>query len=68
MSSFDIEKAVDFMEQYINTYRQQPYYKEYTEATFINDMLHGVGVAVSGEYRFAQGFDTFKEKLKEDYL
>lgn len=68
MSSFDIEKAVGFMEQYINTYRQQPYYKEYTEATFINDMLYGVGVAVSGEHRFAQGFDTFKEKLKEDYL
>lgn len=68
MSSFDVEKAVDFMEQYINTYRNQPYYKTYTEATFINDMLYGVGVAVSDEYQFAQGFDTFKEKLKEDYL
>ena len=68
MSSFDIEKAVESMEQYINTYRQQPYYKTYTEATFIKDMLYGVGVAVGDEYRFAQGFDTFKEKLKEDYL
>ena len=68
MSSFDIEKAVDFMEQYINTYRQQPYYKTYTEVTFINDMLYGIGVAVGEEYRFAQGFHQFKEKLKEDHV
>lgn len=69
MSSFDIEKAIGFMEQYINTYRNQPYYKKYTEATFIKDMLYGIGVALSEEYEFAQGFGQFKCKLlDEGYL
>lgn len=68
MSNFDIEKALSYMQEYINTYHNQPCYKTYTEVTFINDMLYGIGVAVDEEYRFAQGFHQFKEKLKEDYV
>lgn len=68
MSEFNIEKALEFMEIYISTYRNQPCYSFHNEATWINDILYGLGVSVSDEYRFAQGFHQFKEKLKEDYV
>ena len=68
MSEFNIEKALEFMENYVNTYRNQSCYESYTEVTWINDILYGLGISVSDEYRFAQGYEQFKEKLKEGYV
>ena len=66
MKEFDIDKAIDYMQTYINTYRNQPYYKDYTEATWIEDMLYGLGVSVSNDYMFADGFHQFKCKLLDE--
>ena len=37
----------------------------YTEQTVLDDLLYFVGTAISDEYQFAQGFDRFKQRLRE---
>jgi hypothetical protein len=69
MKEFDIEKAIDYLQHYVNTYKSQPCYKDYTEETWIEDILYGLGVSVSNEFMFADGFHKFKCKLiKEDHF
>jgi hypothetical protein len=60
---------VAYLKDYMNTYDKQPNYKRYTDKTFIDDVLYGLGVAIDpSTYQFADGFDRWKETLKTKHL
>jgi hypothetical protein len=59
-----MKEAAAYLTEYMRTYDQQLGYENYSEATFIDDVLYGLGVALDPkQHRFAQGFDAFKKKL-----
>jgi hypothetical protein len=62
-----MEDVVSYLMYYINTYPDQPGYEEYNNETFINDILYGLGVSISEEYRFATGATKFKELLIKQF-
>lgn len=60
-----MENAVEYMTEYMRTYPTQYGYKDYSDETYIDDILYGLGASLDGKYRFAQGFDQFKKRLLE---
>jgi len=57
-------EAVKSLKDYINTYDLQKGYEQYTDKTFILDILYGLGIAIDKEKHFAaQGFDAFLGEL-----
>lgn len=57
------------MKKYINTYDKQYEYEHYSDQTFIYDILYSLGVALNPkEHKFADGFDTFKNRLIESLI
>lgn len=60
-----IESAVAYLREFMNTYDQQQGYSDYSDETYINDVLYGLGVSLSKEYQFAGGFRKFRALLKE---
>lgn len=61
-----MRQAVDRMKHYLDTYDQQPGFLDYSDDTFIRDMLYGIGVALDQrKYAFAHGFDEFKTLLSK---
>lgn len=61
-----MERAVTYLTNYMNTYQQQEGWRDYSDQTFIDDVLYGLGVALHGpECKFAPGFDRFKAQLRE---
>lgn len=62
----DIEKAVKFLKGYMNTYPEQFRYETFSDKTYIDDILYGLGVSISKtKYSYAQGFRDFKKDLIE---
>ncbi len=71
MDDFSDRKMKDIVakfQNYVATYTRQEMYQHYIDETFINDMLYGIGIALSDDYQFAQGFDKFKKDLKKELL
>ena len=61
-----MKKAVASLTEYMRTYHLQPGYEDYTEATFIDDVLYGLGIALDPkQHKYAQGLDVFKTKLRK---
>lgn len=59
-----MKKAVASLEEYILTYKDQECYESYSDETFIDDILYGLGIALDPMgHRFADGYQRFKEKL-----
>ena len=59
-----MKQAVKYLQDYMNTYDNQPEYLDYPIETLINDVIYGLGVAVRGdEYKCGEGFDKFRQKL-----
>lgn len=56
---------VAVMQKYVEGYDKQPHYEDYSDETFISDMLYGIGIALDGRYTFANGFREWKLKLRE---
>lgn len=53
------------MQEYWNTYDTQKGYTDYLDKTFIEDALYAIGIAMEPErYKYANGFDRFKEFLR----
>ena len=66
---FNCEKAVKYLQSYINTYPVQYNYEKYGVETFIDDIIYGLGVAIDeDEYEYASGFDSFKKRLVKHFL
>ena len=61
-----MKEIVNKFQKYVETYDKQHGYLDYTDNTFIDDMLYGIGIAISGDYKFAQGFFKFKELLRKE--
>lgn len=61
---FDIEAAVDYMQKYWGTYKDQYNWEEYDREMFLNDALYGMGASMyPTRFRFAKGFERFKNFL-----
>jgi hypothetical protein len=58
-----MRNAVAYMREFMATYDQQQGYSDYSDRTYIDDVLYGLGVSLSGEYQNAGGFRKFKEVL-----
>lgn len=56
--------AVAYMTGYMSNYAKQIDYENYSDETLIDDVLYGLGVALSEEHRFASGFEAFKIKMR----
>jgi hypothetical protein len=57
-------RAVESLRSYMSSYDSQAHYAEYSAATFVDDVLYGLGVALDpDEHRYAPGFALFKSKL-----
>lgn len=58
--------AVKYLQDYMRTYSEQYGYMDYTDETFIDDVLYGLGVAIDEEkFRFFKGAQAFKQRLRE---
>lgn len=61
-----MRKIVARIQGYVATYTDQAAYADYSDDTFVNDMLYGIGMAISDEYRHAGGFRRFKERIARE--
>lgn len=60
-----IQLAVSSLQTYMAKYDEQPGYQHYSDETFINDVLYGLGIALDpSKFQYADGFDKFKERLR----
>lgn len=64
-----MKKMVAEFQKYVATYSNQMMYEDYSDATFINDMLYGIGITMNKkEYSYALGYDRWLKFLKENYI
>jgi hypothetical protein len=63
-----MKKAVAFLKNYIETYDKQHAYENYSDETYINDILYGLGASLSDDYKWASGFTKFKEFLVKEFI
>lgn len=62
----DLARAAWYLANYWAGYTSQPGWKEYSDETFLNDALYGIGCAVDFEkYYGAEGFKQFKKDLQK---
>lgn len=57
--------SVNSIKEYVNTYDKQLGYKDYSEDTFINDILYGIGISLNDKYQMGNGFLLFKQRLRD---
>jgi len=63
-----MREIVNRMKKYVTTYDTQLHYEDYSDETFIIDMLYGIGIAIDPEeYRYATGLQKFRDKLHIEY-
>ena len=56
-------------QDYVRTYDRQKEYASYSDRTYIEDMLYGIGLSIDPDsYRGASGFDRFKGLLREGFI
>ena len=61
-----MKAAMESMANYMATYEEQIGSIDYSDETFIDDVLYGLGVALEPDkHRYANGFDTWKEQLRK---
>lgn len=60
-----MKAAVAHLTSYMVTYTKQEFYEDYTDKTYIDDILYGLGISLGKEYTCADGFDKFKDVLRK---
>lgn len=61
-----MRNMVKSLTKYMETYDKQHGYENYTDTTFVDDVLYVLGIALQPEkYRYAGGYDEFKKFLKD---
>jgi hypothetical protein len=64
-----MREIVARFQSYVRTYDGQAAYSTYSDRTYIEDMLYGIGLSIDPElYRGASGFDRFKALLQEKHV
>jgi len=58
-----MKDAVEYMTAYMVGYDKQIGYLDYSDETFIDDVLYGLGVALDADNRFAIGYEKFKARI-----
>lgn len=57
-------KTVKAFQEYVAFYSGQRFYQDYSDETFIHDMIYGIGIALNEkEYSWADGYEKWKERL-----
>ena len=54
-----MRQIVAEFQKYVATYTDERFYEDYSDATFINDMLYGIGIALDHKYRGSDGYRAF---------
>lgn len=63
--SINIVKATKKLDHFVSTYKDQPGYQKYSDKTYLNDMLYGIGLSIDEKKYFAAvGYDKFLKVLK----
>jgi hypothetical protein len=61
--------AVAKLADYMATYDRQHGYEDYQDATLIDDVLYGLGIALDPQmHQYANGFQKFKEEILLPHL
>lgn len=60
-----MKSAVAYMKEFMNSYDTQAGYETYSEETFIDDVLYGLGVSLDKKNQWAGGYRIFKERLRK---
>lgn len=60
-----MKRAIESMTEYMATYSGQYACFDYSDDTFIDDVLYGLGVALDKKHEFADGFEKFKQVLRK---
>ena len=61
-----MKAAIAYMQKYMAGYDKQLGCLDYSDATLIDDVLYGLGVALHGtSCSYANGYEAWKEKLRE---
>lgn len=61
--------AVAQLQGYVGTYDTQLHYQDYTDKTYVDDMLYGIGLSMQhlmpSDFSGAGGYERFKQYLRE---
>lgn len=64
-----MRKAVAKLQTYVGTYDQQASFDDYTNKTYVDDVLYGLGLSmqelIPADYSGASGYERFKQFLRE---
>lgn len=61
-----MQKIVEGLQEFVATYDMQEGYLDYSDRTFIDDMLYGIAIALDKDkYSYAGGFGEFREFLRK---
>lgn len=63
-----MKDVVASLQKYVSTYDQQHGYENYSDETFIEDILYGIGKALDEKFEMAPGFQKFKEEVLLPHL
>lgn len=62
-------KIIKTFQEYVASYSNQICCDDYSDETFIHDMIYGVGIAINEkEYTWAEGYAKWKKKLTSEML
>jgi hypothetical protein len=64
-----MREMVAKLQEYVRTYSDQAHYEDYSDKTFLDDMLYGIGLSMQvgtpTDFTGAGGYERFKQKLRE---
>jgi hypothetical protein len=61
-----MRERVASIQKYVATYTDQQHYEDYSDKTYIEDMLYGIGLSmIPADYRGPGGYERFKQYLRE---
>jgi hypothetical protein len=62
-----MRERVKYLQDYVNTYSDQAHYEDYSDKTYLDDMLYGIGLSMAGpaDYTGHGGYERFKQFLRE---
>lgn len=62
-----MRERVAYLKDYVGTYDSQAHYEDYSDKTYVDDILYGLGLSMTGltDYTGAGGYERFKQYLRE---
>ena len=60
-----MEQIVARFQKYVASYTEQESYQDYSDRTFIDDILYGIGIAIEpAAFKCADGFEKWQAELR----